>query len=351
MEYNTELFKKYFESLSANYNSINGSVEKKFALLNSKQREIESLFENKSSYLEKLIEEISLGLKRNYESLINIIDNKCNDFSHSIEECKQNVQESLHKIQNLKEQVEKLRIETTTLSTKMHDITQTDNCGGIDNCEEGFYYAFQEAFRGSERIIAERQQQYIHIVQRAYENCRAPLLDIGAGRGEFLSLCRDAGIEACGIDMNSAMVEHCKGIGLSVVHGEGLSYLRTLPDESLSAVTGFQVIEHLSSNQLLELIRTSFDKLKQGGVVVFETINPDCIDAFKNFFVDMTHTRPVYSSVLKFMFELVGFKDIEVILTSPFDNEMKLVGNDRNTEMLNSYLFGYRDYAIVGWKL
>ena len=42
------------------------------------------------------------------------------------------------------------------------------------------------------------------------------MLDVGCGRGEFLSLLREAGIEAAGVDRDPDMVELCRADGLEV---------------------------------------------------------------------------------------------------------------------------------------
>ena len=56
---------------------------------------------------------------------------------------------------------------------------------------EDVYRGFEDVFRGSEDFIRERQRLYLELV-----GTRAPVLDVGCGRGEFLDLLSEAGIEA-----------------------------------------------------------------------------------------------------------------------------------------------------------
>src|SRR4051812_40055708 len=57
------------------------------------------------------------------------------------------------------------------------------------------YFAFEARMRGSTADVRERQRPYVDDFHAA-----APVLDIGCGRGEFLGLLRDAGVDARGID-------------------------------------------------------------------------------------------------------------------------------------------------------
>ena len=53
---------------------------------------------------------------------------------------------------------------------------------------------------------------------------------------------------------------------------------------------------------------------------------------------------------MKFLVEISGFRDVEIQLTSPVPNQYKLKGDDENIKILNEIIFGYQDYAVIGWK-
>ena len=55
------------------------------------------------------------------------------------------------------------------------------------------YFAFEARMRGSTAAVRERQRPYVEDFREA-----GPVLDIGCGRGEFLSLLHEAGVEARG---------------------------------------------------------------------------------------------------------------------------------------------------------
>ncbi|MCR4431951.1 MAG: methyltransferase domain-containing protein [Tepidanaerobacteraceae bacterium] len=212
------------------------------------------------------------------------------------------------------------------------------------------YHTFEHYFRGSEDLIKERQKKYVMDIKKAYDKCGGYILDIGSGRGEFLELCSQEGISAKGVDINDVMVEDCQKKGLDVINADGISYLTNIPDESLCAVTAFQVIEHLTHDQLLSLLQLALLKLKPGGVIILETVNVDSILSLKNFYSDLTHLKPIPPATLRFLLEAVGFKNVDIVYSSPVPDDVKLAGEDENTSKLNMLLFGDQDYAVKGWR-
>ena len=83
----------------------------------------------------------------------------------------------------------------------------------------------------------------------------APVLDAGCGRGEFLALLREAGVEARGVDADADMVAYARGEGLDVEQADLLAHLEAQPDECLGAIFAAQVVEHLPPPALAPLPR------------------------------------------------------------------------------------------------
>src|SRR5712691_8857796 len=131
------------------------------------------------------------------------------------------------------------------------------------------YFAFESRMRGSVESIRERQRGYVDDFRGA-----APVLDVGCGRGELLSLLRDAGLEARGIDADADMVAYARGEGLDVEQADLVDYLEGLPDRSLGGLFMGQVVEHLPAAVLVRVLELASRKLRGGGILVAETINP-----------------------------------------------------------------------------
>lgn len=228
------------------------------------------------------------------------------------------------------------------------------NDKSVDNFERAsigwFYHAFEQKFRGSEELIKNRQSIYIDYIRKAFKFTGGKVLDIGSGRGEFLELLRDEGIPAIGVDLNEVMVRQCRDKGLIVEQRDAYDSIAAQDDQSLAAVTAFQVIEHLNPGEMWKIISTALVKLRPGGLIILETVNPECLFALSNFYLDLTHRKPIPPSTLKFLLEFVGFKNVEVRFSSLLPEKYRLKGNDSNIKKLNEILFGWRDYAVLGWR-
>ncbi|MCC6953288.1 MAG: class I SAM-dependent methyltransferase [Deltaproteobacteria bacterium] len=224
------------------------------------------------------------------------------------------------------------------------------------------YLLLENRYRGSEEQIRERQSSYLPI----FKGVPGPVLDIGCGRGEFLEVLKSAGIEAHGIDLDESMVERTRQKGLNARVSDALQALTESADRSLGGVFAAQVVEHLKKEQLEELIRLAIRKVKPGGKIVLETINPQSIVALSsNFFRDPTHVWPTHPDTLKYIFELNGVAESEIHYLAPFPPsamlqpieitpylpahwKLALEALNDNVTRLNGLLFGCQDYCIVG---
>ena len=147
---------------------------------------------------------------------------------------------------------------------------------------------------------------------------RRDVLDVGCGRGEFLELLRAAGITARGLDLNHEMVEASRARGLEVAEGDALSYVERLPDDSLGGLFAAQVVEHLEPVYLAKLLEAASHKIRPGGTIVLETINPACwVAFFESYLRDLTHVRPLHPETLKHLLRSSGFHSVEIEYRSP----------------------------------
>ncbi|MBV8820574.1 MAG: hypothetical protein JO022_19600, partial [Acidobacteriaceae bacterium] len=90
------------------------------------------------------------------------------------------------------------------------------------------YLVFENRYRGTRPDIIERLRVYLPYLAGVKS-----ALDLGCGRGEWLELLGEQNINARGVDSNSAMVECCRNLGLSVTEADFIEHLRSVPDNSL----------------------------------------------------------------------------------------------------------------------
>ena len=110
----------------------------------------------------------------------------------------------------------------------------------------------------------------------------------------------------------------CASKGLPVVLEDGIPFLSQTAQDSLKGVFCAQVVEHLMTPEMEELVRLAFRTLQAGGVLVIETINPRSSFALGNYFyADTSHVRPVHPETLRFICEQVGFTKVQLEERSP----------------------------------
>lgn len=218
-----------------------------------------------------------------------------------------------------------------------------------DHTLDAFYASFDEEFRGTREEIKRRLLVYLPIIkERGIGTATMPLLDVGCGRGEWLELLKEEQLNARGVDSNRVLVEWCRNRDLNVAGEELISFLHDQPDSSLGAVTGFHIIEHLPIETLVEFLNQTVRVLKQGGVVIFETPNPqNVLVGSCNFYFDPTHRNPLPSQVTKFLLESRGFVGVEVLNLNPSD-DTPVEENSDLARRFNKYFYGPMDYAVVG---
>jgi glycosyltransferase involved in cell wall biosynthesis/SAM-dependent methyltransferase len=187
------------------------------------------------------------------------------------------------------------------------------------------YRAFEDVFRGSEDFIRERQRTYVDLVAQ-----RAPVLDAGCGRGEFLDLLREASIEHVGVDLDEGMVERCRAKGHAAVeHADVVGWLEAAQPASLGAIFSAQVVEHMPRGELLRFLAAARRALRPDGVLIAETVNPHSPAALKAFWVDLTHQLPIFPEVLLQLCRSSGFEQGYVFMpngSGDYESDRRIAG-------------------------
>ena len=127
------------------------------------------------------------------------------------------------------------------------------------------------------------------------------------------------------------------------------------------------MVEHLQPGYLLRFLELAFHKLRPGGRLVLETLNPACWVAFFDSYIrDITHVWPLHPDTLQYLVLASGFTDAHrsnSVRRSPKQDRLQRslaaggaapgLGDlaetfNANVEKLNARMFTYLDYAIVG---
>lgn len=223
------------------------------------------------------------------------------------------------------------------------------------------YFLFEYAYRGEREDIRQRQT---FLVEQFLG--KGNILDIGCGRGEFLELLKERFIPAYGIDLDRDNVLYCQEQGLEVSHEDAFDHLPQVPRGTLGGVYLGQVIEHMPPMRFLKLAHLCYRALKPGGIFIADTVNPQCLTALGWFWKDPTHFAPVPKDLALFILDQAGFVRcrahdqmpvasygrLERWELQPGDSsEMRALKEtlNKNIDRLNETLYGYQEYAAIGY--
>lgn len=269
-------------------------------------------------FLKKLASHLTL-----LSDYIKSLDNKFADFQKEVED----------NLFEIKEEIKSLKLSSP----------HTDHYHPIywQKKENEFYFFHQNFFRGSYQEIKSRLKIYLKYLNGPKFYQQAPFIDFGCGRGEFLELLKENDINALGVDINSEFISQLEEKGLAAVQNDAIKFLLK-NKQKIGGASAFHLIEHFSFPQLFDFLYLIYEKLKNGGVLILETLNPQnlSVGAWR-FYYDFSHQKPIPPLLLQKILEFIGFQKIKIISLHP-EKEAKTEAQKR--------LFGPQDYAIIAWK-
>ena len=215
---------------------------------------------------------------------------------------------------------------------------------------DALYVEFEDKFRGERTDIKQRLSVYLPYLEKlSFRKEEIELVDVGCGRGEWLELLSDNGYKAHGIDLNKIMVATAQSLGFDVKAMDVIEYLKSLKDDSLNVITGFHIIEHLPFEVLMRMYEESYRVLKKGGMIIFETPNPEnLLVAAHHFYTDPTHINPLVPITTEFLVQQCGFKNTEIKRLHKYGQYHTLIIKN---EFMEKHFNSEMDYAIIGYKI
>ena len=318
-----------------------------------------------SRRLDRAVDDYSAGIRNTERALSKSLSRDMENILTRLQQTESKLESQGSRIDTLEAVADGLERIILRLSAPKHSLSQAaDSPIKVEKPVDLSYLIFENRYRGSEETISER----LKIYPQHFRGSKGPVLEIGAGRGELLSLLKESDIQAYGIELDQGMLTAAADKDLDVRLGDGIAHLASLPNDSLGGVIAIQVIEHLTFDQLSELLKLSYEKLKPDSKAIFETIDPRSMVALtQNYFRDPTHVAPLHPETMSFAMKSAGFRHTEIQTLSPFPQTATLQAIEKesymtprwsacverlnwNFELLNQLLFGSQDYCIVGNK-
>jgi 2-polyprenyl-3-methyl-5-hydroxy-6-metoxy-1,4-benzoquinol methylase len=140
------------------------------------------------------------------------------------------------------------------------------------------------------------------------------ILDIGCGFGAFLMLLLNKGYQSVeGIDISADQVEKAHELGLSQVYQADIFEFLGSGGQIFDVITGIDIIEHFSKDELLKLLFLIRNSLAPGGIAIFRTPNMDAPLTSTYAWGDYTHQCLLNYSSARQLFLAAGYSKVEVI--------------------------------------
>ena len=155
------------------------------------------------------------------------------------------------------------------------------------------------------------ESEILPLLQSAPTTAR--IFDMGCGSGSLLKGLKDAGYtNVMGMDLSEEQVNMAHEFGVSeVVLGDAMQFFRS-SEEQFDVITGMDIIEHFTKDELVELLQLIQSKLKKGGMAIFRTPNMDAPIATAFAIGDFTHENYLNASSAEQVMLSCGFVDVNV---------------------------------------
>lgn len=191
------------------------------------------------------------------------------------------------------------------------EVCQCSGCGLVQLSNDPVPY-YREVIRAaaiSEEMTDFRRKQFESFVQK-YSLKGGKIIEIGCGRGEYLSIIQKSNVEAYGLEYSKESVADCLKNGLKVSKGFIQGSADRLSDAPFDAFFILNFLEHLPDPN--STLRGIYNNLTDGAVGLVEVPNFDMIlrkKLFSEFIGDhlFYFTKDTLSTTLK----LNGFEIIE----------------------------------------
>jgi 2-polyprenyl-3-methyl-5-hydroxy-6-metoxy-1,4-benzoquinol methylase len=235
-----------------------------------------------------------------------------------------------------------------TLAVRMRDLSTSVIAGASPSFRHDFVYRrLEDSLRGSEKEIRASVSAYVDLVKS-----RQPVLDIGCGRGEFLALCAEEGIEARGFDCNERSVADLRARGLAAELGEVPGAMTGMAAESFGSVVASHVVEHLPGETLVSLFAEVRRILRSDGIFIIETPNAESMQMTAvDFWRDPTHLTPRHPAALVLMGREFGFSVEQVGTTAPYPEDRRFKVPESGSEELRQMATKLNDTIFADQNL
>ncbi|MGA9773469.1 MAG: class I SAM-dependent methyltransferase [Blastocatellia bacterium] len=121
-----------------------------------------------------------------------------------------------------------------------------------------------------ERIFNELEGKPLdrQLLDRFATSVTGPVCDLGCGPGQIAKYLRERGVDVCGIDLSSEMVEQARLLNPGIEFAQGNMLSLDLADESLGGITAFYSIIHIPRAEVVQALGEMKRVLRPDGLLL-----------------------------------------------------------------------------------
>lgn len=177
------------------------------------------------------------------------------------------------------------------------------------------YYKYQATARGVHGLpdVIDSAQGRIHVWDRIVlpwlpADRGQPVTELACGHGSFLWWLKERGFtQLRGIDSSREQIELSRQIGAETHLQDALDWLRAQRDGGQKALVAIDFLEHISKDDVMELLAQSSRALLPGGRLILRFPNGDSPLVGMNLFNDITHVWTYTPNCLDSLARMHGF--------------------------------------------
>lgn len=160
----------------------------------------------------------------------------------------------------------------------------------------------------------ESKKPFLTHVVKKYFSCAsdATIIDLGCGDGALLFFAKQLGYHnVIGFDISPEQVNCARTLGIdSIFLKDAMQAVESLESNSADVIITFDVIEHMTKNEIVEFSNAIHRILKTGGKWIIHTLNAEAPFFGRIRYGDFTHENGFTTSSIKQLLTLVGFNKI-----------------------------------------
>jgi len=152
------------------------------------------------------------------------------------------------------------------------------------------------------------------------------ILELGCGTGAFLKLLREEGYQnILGIEIGEEQLSVAKRLGIreKIIQADILNFLKNKNKEKYDVICAFDVLEHFTKDELMELLELIYSSLITSGIFIFRTPNGEALFSGRYRYWDITHELSFTRNSLNQVLKAVGFREVIVYPCKPVIHGIK----------------------------